>query len=224
MSKINLKKNIALSSLSKVLTILASFIVNWFLSRYLGPELRGKYVYLFTLNSIIWMFLELGVSKSFPYLLQSRKEDPRKLYTFSLFTMIIVGVLVTLLFTLFRPLILDVTNHEYPFYILLILGYYIVVYQFYSRTQAIQLGMDFINDYSLLALLPALIFMLALIPSFWFFPLHSRMEYSFLLNVSVFTLVLFGFQYRLNRKLKLRIRWDKLVVRSSYALGFKAFL
>ncbi len=44
------------------------------------------------------------------------------------------------------------------------------------------------------------------------------------MNVGVFVAVLAGFQYRLHRKLKLKLRWDQDVIKRSYALGFKAFL
>jgi len=85
MAAINLKKNIAFSSSSQVLTIIASFIANVFLSRFLGPDLRGRYVYLFTINSVIWLLLDFGIAKSFVYSLQHDKADPKKtlqLYSF----------------------------------------------------------------------------------------------------------------------------------------------
>ena len=75
MQRISIKKNIAYSSGSQLITMAASFVVNWFLARFLGPEKRGQYVYLFTLNTIIWMLLDLGVSKSMMYSLQQDRQQ-----------------------------------------------------------------------------------------------------------------------------------------------------
>ncbi|HPF09709.1 MAG TPA: oligosaccharide flippase family protein, partial [Candidatus Cloacimonadota bacterium] len=101
MSEINLKRNIAFTTGSQAITMLASFVANWYLARFLGPELRGQYVYLFTVNSVVWLLLDLGVSKSLMYSLQRDKADPKALYSMSLVFFGISLLLSILIFILF---------------------------------------------------------------------------------------------------------------------------
>lgn len=223
MSGINLRRNIALSSVSKVLTIVAAFVTNWFLARYLGPELRGKYVYLFTLNAVIWMFLDLGVHKSFPYLLQNRKVSLRALYRLTVLTFVAELALVAGLYLLAGRYFAGLLHGDYPRYVILALGVYLVCHQFYMRTQFLQLGSDQVRAYSLMAFLPTFVFMLLVIPLFWLMPAGQRMEYSFVLNVLVFVIVLLVMQIRFRRGLAGDARLSWPLVGESYKLGLRAF-
>lgn len=224
MSEISLKKNIAISSVSKILTIIAAFISNWFLARYLGPELRGKYVYLFTLNSIIWMFLDMGVHKSFPYLLQTKKARLNNLYNITVLTFIVgIGVVLGLYF-FFGDYFSALLHNDYPKHLILVLGIYIVSYQFYMRTQFLQLGMNHMREYSIMAFLPTFIFMILIIPSFWLMPQGQRVSYSFLLNVAVFVIMLIVMQWRFRGAFSLKTPIDKQIISQSYKLGIRAFI
>lgn len=223
MSQINLKKNIALSSTSKVLTLVVAFVTNWFLARYLGPELRGKYVYLITLNSIIWMFLDLGVHKSYPYLLQKHKASINSLYKLNIITFIAGVVAVLILYFTAGDFFSGLVNHAYPRYIILTLGLYIICYQFFMRTQTLQLGSDRVREYAIWALLPNLAFMLLIIPLFWLMPKPNRVEYSFLLHTLVFFAALFVMQFRFKKNISLSPRLDGKLVGQAYKLGLRAF-
>ena len=224
MAEINLKKNIALSSLSKVLTILAAFVTNWFLARFLGPELRGKYVYLFTLNSIIWMFLDLGVHKSFPYLLQNQKVRLGGLYKLTLYTFFGgIAVIVALYFAA-GGYIGKLANQDYPRWIWLALGLYIIVYQCYMRSQFLQLGSNQVRDYALMAFLPTFVFMVLIIPLFWLMPTVHRVEYSFLLNSLVLAVFLVFMLWKLQGTIGLKEHPDKSLVGQAYRLGIRAFI
>ncbi len=224
MTQINLKRNIALSSVSKILTIVAAFVTNWFLARYLGPELRGKYVYLFTLNSIIWMFLDLGVHKSFPYLLQNQKVNISSLYKLSLASFGIGMAVVAAVYWLAGGWLHELIHRDYPRYILLILGLYIIGYQFYMRTQFLQLGSDQVREYSWMAFLPTFIFMVLVIPLFWLMPEAHRVEYSFLLNVAVFFVLLLIMQHRFLRSFAWKTPLNGALIGSAYKLGLRAFI
>lgn len=224
MSEINLKKNIAWSSVSKIITLISAFISNWFLSRFLGPELRGQYVYLFTLNTVIWSFMDLGVHKSFPYLLQNKKSDISSLYSFTLLSLGAGLLLTVITFIFFSPFILNLTQHVFPVYLLVLLAVYIMGFQYYMRGQFIQLGTNMIREYSIMSILPTLAFMLVLIPTFWLVPTGFRMQYSFILNVCIFVLCLAAMHLRLMKQAKLKFSFDKTVISKAYSLGFKAFL
>jgi O-antigen/teichoic acid export membrane protein len=224
MSHINLKKNIAFSTSSQIVTMAASFVVNWFLARYLGPEKRGQYVYLFTINYVVWMLLDLGVSKSMMFSLQHDKADPNKLYSY---TLVFFGIFILLALSIFHFLgssILGQQGYSYYHPVILALGVYIVAYQMFTRQKYIFMGLNHIKDYAILNLLPSLSFMLLLIPLFWVFPTAYRMEASYLLNVGTMLLIILIYHFRLVHKLKFKFLWDWSLVLRSYGLGFKAFL
>lgn len=224
MTQINLKRNIAFTTSSQVVTMVASFITNWFLARYLGPEQRGQYVYLFTVNSVIWMLLDLGITKSMMYCLQHDKADPRALYSYIL---VFFGISVALsagFFHFFGAMVLGQKGFSYPYTMIMGLSLYIVAFQLFSRQKFLLIGVNKIKDYALLNLLPALGFMIVLLPLFWLFPVAKRMPYSYLLSVASLLLIVLVFHFRIVKQIKLKFLWDWALVFRAYGLGFKAFL
>lgn len=222
MSEINLKRNIAFTTSSQAITMLASFVVNWYLARFLGPELRGQYVYLFTVNSVVWLLLDLGVSKSLMYSLQRDKADPSALYSMSLVFFGISLLLSIVIFRFFSTQILG--GNQYSALIVLALSIYIAFFQLYNRQKVISIGLNNIKDYSLLLTMPTVVFMLLILPLFWLFPTHYRMQGSYLLYVTVMISICVFFHKRITKKIHFHFSWDYPLVKRSYSLGFKAFL
>ncbi|HCM15018.1 MAG: oligosaccharide flippase family protein [Candidatus Cloacimonadales bacterium] len=222
MNEINLKRNIAFTTSSQVITMFASFVANWYLARFLGPELRGQYVYLFTVNSVVWLLLDMGVSKSLMYSLQRDKADPSALYTMSLIFFSISMLLSFGVFAMFGNKILG--SATYPPLIVFALSFYIALFQLHSRQKVMSIGLNRIKDYSLLLTLPTVVFGLLILPMYWLFPAKYRMQGSYLLNVFVMLSITVFFHFRLSRKINLRFKWDFPLVKRSYQLGYKAFL
>lgn len=222
MDEINLKRNIALTTSSQALTMLASFVVNWYLARYLGTELRGQYIYLFTINSVVWLLLDLGVSKSMMYSLQRDKADPSALYSMSLIFFGISLIISIAAFRLFSTQIIG--KHSYPMVVLYALSAYIALFQLHTRQKVISIGLNRIRDYSLLLTLPTLAFMCLILPLFWVFSASFRMQGSYLLYVSTMLAITLIFHFRIARQIKFRFRFDLPLIKRSYGLGFKAFL
>lgn len=221
MSGINLKRNIAFTTSSQAITMVASFIANWYLARFLGPDLRGQYVYLFTVNSVVWLLLDLGVSKSLMYSLQRDKANPSGLYSLSLVFFVISLVLSVLIFQLFGGRILG-QNAYHPL-VILALSVYIAVYQLHNRQKVMSIGMNRIGDYSLLLVLPTVVFMLLILPLFWLFPASFRMQSSYFLYVAVMISITAFFHFRIRKAINFKFIWDFPLVKRSYSLGFKAF-
>jgi O-antigen/teichoic acid export membrane protein len=224
MTKINIKKNLLLSSSSQLITIAASFIANWFLSRYLGPDLRGRYVYLFTVNSIVWMLLDIGVAKTFTYTLQHDKVDPRKLYSFSIAFFSMSLLLSILFFSFILPSFPQFNTYGYSKIVLIALGIYIVTFQLFTRLKFVFMGLNRIKEYALLSFMPTLTFMILLLPTFWIIPKEWRMEYAYLLNVSTIFICILIFHFRFSKMIAFSWIWDLSLIKYSYALGYKAFL
>lgn len=106
MSSINLSKNIFISASSRIAVMALAFFTSLISTRFLGVELKGQYSYLITISSFAWLLLDLGISKTYPYLI--RKEPQRKdiLFTWSLLQAVLefsflcgVGLTLTPLFT-----------------------------------------------------------------------------------------------------------------------------
>ncbi|MDY0319984.1 MAG: oligosaccharide flippase family protein [Candidatus Cloacimonadaceae bacterium] len=222
MNQINLKRNIAFTTSSQVITMFASFVANWYLARFLGPELRGQYVYLFTINSLVWLLLDLGVSKSLMYSLQRDKADPKALYSMSLVFFGISLLLSIVVFKLFGQKILG--GNSYHGSVIFALSVYIALFQLHTRQKVMSIGMNRIKDYALLLTLPSLLFMFFILPLFWLFPANFRMQSSFLLYVALMVAISVFFHFRITEQIGFRFHWDLGLVKRSYALGFKAFL
>ncbi|MFW5628598.1 MAG: lipopolysaccharide biosynthesis protein [Candidatus Cloacimonadaceae bacterium] len=222
MSEINLKKNISFTTIAQAITMLTAFVVNWFLARFLGPDLRGRYVYLFTVNSVVWMLFDLGVSKSFMYSLQREKADPRALYSLTLVTFGVSIVVSMLIFAFFSGNILG--GAEYHPLVIMALALYIAMFLMHNRQKVISIGMNEIKDYSLQLMLPSILFMILILPLFWTFKESFRMESSFLLYALTMFIVISIFHVRIVKQTSFKFIWDKVLIKSSYIMGFRAFL
>jgi len=104
------------------------------------------------------------------------------------------------------------------------LGVYIAVYQIYTRQKFILIGLNHIYNYALILTAPTIVFMILILPLFWFFPAAYKMEGSYLLNVAVMILVAIIFHFRLARCINFKFILDFPLIFRSYSLGFKAFL
>lgn len=222
MSEINLKKNISFTTIAQAITMITAFVVNWFLARFLGPDLRGRYVYLFTVNSVVWMLFDLGVSKSFMYSLQREKADPRALYSLSLVTFGLSMLASLIIFAFFSVRILG--GAEYHPLVIIALAIYIALFLMHNRQKVISIGMNEIKDYSLQLMLPTIFFMVLILPLFWTFKKSFRMESSFLLYTLAMFLVITVFHFRIVKQTSFKFVWDWMLVKSSYIIGFRAFL
>ncbi len=222
MSEINLKKNISFTTIAQAITMITAFVVNWFLARFLGPDLRGRYVYLFTVNSVVWMLFDFGVSKSFMYSLQREKADPRALYSLSLITFGLSMIVSLIIFAFFSDRILG--GAEYHPLVIIALAIYIALFLMHNRQKVISIGMNEIKDYSLQLMLPTIFFMVLILPLFWTFKKSFRMESSFLLYTLAMFLVITVFHFRIVKQTSFKFVWDWVLVKSSYIMGFRAFL
>ena len=124
------------------------------------------------------------------------------------------------------------------------LSLYVPLFQLHNRQKVISIGTNRILDYSLLLTLPTVVFMVLILPLFWFFPKAYRMQGAYLLNVGVMLLITIFFNHRIraqiqhkfvllirlvfDRRLRIKFKaifpWDSALVKRSYQLGFNAFL
>jgi len=158
------------------------------------------------------------------YSLQHDKVDPNKLYSFSLLFFFLSLILSLVFFHFFGQKVLGQRGYSYIQPVVLALGVYIAVYQIYTRQKFILIGLNHIYNYALILTAPTIVFMILILPLFWFFPAAYKMEGSYLLNVAVMILVAIIFHFRLARCINFKFILDFPLIFRSYSLGFKAFL
>lgn len=142
MAEINLKKNIMLSGSFRVVVLILAFFASWISARYLGVELKGKFSYVTTLGGFIWMVLDLGLFRSYPYLTRKFPDKVRSLFVWTLLTFFLeTGVLLILGFSLigFWQNVLSFSFN--PLYLLLFIGY-ITLTKAFMQLQSLYVGLD----------------------------------------------------------------------------------
>ncbi|MGB4261551.1 MAG: hypothetical protein WBJ09_06570, partial [Candidatus Cloacimonas acidaminovorans] len=87
MSQINLKKNIVTSGSFRIVILILSFLISWISARYLGITLKGEYSYLITLGGFIWMILDWGIFRSYPYLVRKYPDEVKTMFGWTILTM-----------------------------------------------------------------------------------------------------------------------------------------
>lgn len=123
MPGIDLKKNIVISASYKVLTMLLSFLTGWISTRFLGVELKGQYSYLITISSFAWLILDLGIHKTYPYLIRKEQEQRSQLFTWSMLQFLIEFCLISALGLLFTPFFSQALKFDFtPALVILVAG------------------------------------------------------------------------------------------------------
>ena len=97
MPGINLKKNILLGGSSRLLIMGLSFLCSWISARFLGVELKGQYSYLVTLGGFIWMALDLGLYRSYPYLIRKNPDKLNSLLGWTILSFVLETLLLAVL-------------------------------------------------------------------------------------------------------------------------------
>ncbi len=223
MSGVNLKKNIVLSGLFRLVIMFASFFVSWISARYLGVELKGKYSYLLTISGFVWLVIDLGVYRSYPYFVRKYPQRLQQLFSWSVFQFLLETSVFTILGLLMIKPLSELIGFSFcPAYMIIII-LSITFTKFNMQLQALYLGMDKIFDHSMSQFCSTLLFLLMLLAGLLVFNWPDRLVWvlSIMLITSLFSIV-----YYLNRS-----RWDarfvlpdKDFLKLIYIYGFRVFL
>lgn len=142
MSEINLKKNIILSSSFRMVVLVLSFLMGWVSTRYLGVDLKGKQGYLVTIGSFGWMILDLGLFRSYPYLVRKYPEKYGSLLKWSILTFIAETWLFLLLGIFLMNFWSRILDFEFNLvYIVYFIGF-ITATQVFMQIQGLYVGRD----------------------------------------------------------------------------------
>jgi len=212
-----------LSGSFRLVIMFVSFFVSWISARYLGVELKGQYSYLLTISGFVWMVIDLGVYRSYPYFVRKYPLRLQQLFSWSAFQFLLETTVFTILGLLMIQPLSELIGFSFSPAYMIILVLSITFSKFNMQLQALYLGMDKIFDHSMSQFGSALLFLLMLLVGFLVFNWPDRLVWvlSIMLATNLFSIV-----YYLNRT-----RWDacfilpdKEFLKLIYTYGFRVFL
>lgn len=99
----SLVKNIYfVSIISKLIIVGVSFISSIIVNRYLGPDLKGQYAYIFNWVAMISLILNLGIGQSYTFFKRSMKETVKQdfinIYFFQLYVYLLITAIINVFY------------------------------------------------------------------------------------------------------------------------------
>lgn len=223
MAGINLKKNILMGGSFRAIIMVFSFFSSLITARYLGVELKGEYNYLITVGSFLWTLLDLGIYRSYPYLIRKFPNKINNLFKWATLTFIIEIIVLSCTGLLFINFWSKVLSYNFnPIYMLLFIGY-MTFSKYFMQLQSIFMGMDRIIDQSIGDLLyGGLTFLLFLIG---FIFLHNVDRLAVILAGLVIAMGI-GITYFIKQynKVDFEENLDLKFIYSAYSFGIRVFL
>jgi len=223
MAGINLKKNILMGGSFRAIIMVFSFFSSLITARYLGVEFKGEYNYLITLGSFLWTLLDLGIYRSYPYLIRKFPNKINNLFKWATLTFIIEIVVLSSTGLLLINFWSKVLSYNFkPIYMLLFIGY-MTFSKYFMQLESIFMGMDRIVDQSIGDLLyGGLTFLLFLIG---FIFLHNVDRLAVILVGMVIAMGI-GIAYFIKQynKVDFAKNLDLKFIYSAYSFGIRVFL
>ena len=223
MPAINLKKNILLSGSFRIIVLAMSFVFSWISARYLGVELKGKYSYFVTLGGFIWIVLDSGLYRSYPYLIRKHKEKISSMFAWTVITFIAETLVLLALGLGLLNYWSSLMGFSFSRLTMVLFICFITITKAFMQMQSLYMGMDRILDHSVSHFLNTTICLALLFVGYFFLRQTDRLV--FILGLTVIG-VLSCFIYLLVRN-----SWgnwlksiDFRFIFSAYGFGFRVFL
>jgi O-antigen/teichoic acid export membrane protein len=223
MAEINLRKNIFLSGSFRIAIMMLSFLAGWISTRYLGAELKGKYSYLVTLGGFIWTIFDLGLYRSYPYLIRKSPDKINNLYSWALLTFLLETIVLSALGLGFMSFWSHIFNYTFTvLYMALFVGF-ITLTKLFMQLLSLYMGLDKILDHSLALFFNSALCFLMFGIGYFALKHWDRLAYVLISTVSA---LLLGSGY-----LILRHNWGGLLrlinlryIGAAYKFGIRVFL
>jgi len=223
MSQINLKRNILMSGSFRLIVMVISFITSVISTRYLGVELKGKLSYLVTISGFLWMTLDLGLYRSFPYLVRKFPEKVNSLFYWVLVQFIVNLSILTFLglsmLQFFSGLMGFALNTIYMVLFVCMVAFT----QLTTQLQSLYLGLNKIWKHSLAQLMNAMIMLFLVLTGYILFRQIDRLAYVIIASILASAAIII--YYVVNNDWRLLGRKiDFSFIFSSYKSGLRIFL
>lgn len=223
MPEINLRKNILLSGSFRIVVLVLAFVASWISARYLGVELKGKFSYLTTLCGFIWIVLDLGLYRSYPYLIRKFPARVNSLFAWTLLTFILETTVLLILGWGLIGFWTKVLGFSFnPLYMALLVSY-ITLTKAFMQLQSLYVGLDKVLISSLAYFSNSVVCVVLFAIGFLFFRQGDRL--AFILGTTLVGLSSgFIFLYFYHDWKGWRKALDLLFIRSAYGFGIRVFL
>jgi O-antigen/teichoic acid export membrane protein len=223
MGEINLKRNILMSGSFRIIVMVITFLTSVVSTRYLGVELKGKFSYLITISGFIWMVLDAGLYRSFPYLVRKFPDKLGSLYYWVLLQFLInLAVLTTLGLSLLQFFSGLIGYAFSPVYMVLFVCL-IAFSQLIMQLQSLYLGLNKIWNHSLAQLLNSLVMLFLVLGGY--FLLRGTDRLAFIMIATLISSAIIILYYITNHTWKqYSSRIDLNFIGKSYASGLRVFL
>lgn len=223
MAEINLKKNIILSSSFRSVVLVLSFLMGWVSTRYLGVDLKGRQGYLITIGSFGWMILDMGLFRSYPYLVRKYPEKYDTLLKWSMLTFIAETAILGFLGLAFLRLWSRILDFDFSLlYIIYFVGF-ITVSKVLMQVQSLFVGLDDIYHSSVGYFLNSFVGF-ALMATVFFGALgQDRLSYALAAGVLAPLLAFLYLAWHSNWRGWLG-KLDLAFIRKSYGFGLRVFI
>lgn len=223
--EINLKKNISITLVARVLSMLIGFVISIYVTRYLGPEIKGKMSYFLTLSATSWMILDFGFHKSLSYILAKDNDKINKIFSFSILLHISDIVLLIIIVSFFKDYFFQKLLIFNPIYIVLFI-LFTAITRFGFIIKFIMLGIDKIVWQNLLNILPLITYVIMFFIIKLFIVIEDK--YLYVLIALILPLIFWTYHYTIklfiSEKIELNFKFDITEIINTYKIGIKAFL
>lgn len=159
-----LKKNAyVISIISKICIIIFSFLSSIMLTRYLGPNLKGQYSYLFSYIGILTLVLNLGIGQSYTFFKKSMGEEVKQDFINIYYFQLLIYILILSIINIFY--------RNYIFNIILLIS---IINQFDSQIGFMALIIN-VNKRNIISIVTVVFYTILL--SFIYFGLDKNLNY-----------------------------------------------
>ncbi|PKM55154.1 MAG: hypothetical protein CVV00_05135 [Firmicutes bacterium HGW-Firmicutes-5] len=96
-----IKNNYVLSLLSKMLLIVLGIVNSVLINRYLGPSLKGEYIFILNVVNLLVLFFNLGIYQSYPYYKRRQTNMIQNKYVNNVFFQFIIYFIIAIIISVF---------------------------------------------------------------------------------------------------------------------------
>ena len=200
-----------------------TFLTGWISTRFLGVELKGQYGYLITVASFTWIIIDLGIHKTYPYLLRKEPQRGNILFTWSLLQFCCELLFFSGVGLVLMPFLTQVLKFEFTPVVIILLSGAIAFTKLNMHLQMYYLGQDKVRYSHICQTLNSLMMLIVVVLGYLYFTSVDRLIYVLTAyNLAMLTSVI-GLVFP---KLFTRFwqGFDLSYIFKSYNLGWRVFL
>lgn len=215
-----IKKSVS-TLVTNILLVVFGMLSSIVIARTLGPELNGKVILLTSAVNLLFMLGNLGLGSSFTFFTARKKYQPVELLTFSIFSSILLGLsMVVLFFFSFR---FHASLWEEIPSLAIVLGIFLTpLYILNNNLTRIVMGFNRIHEMNICNFISGLLHLISVVILIWGLSLGVQ-GVIFSIYISSFLGRLLPLLYVLRKEFRLIFRIDNSMVASCFRYGIKVY-